>query len=417
MLLCSGVVSRSLPAAVAFGKWVDGEPPLIDSQEYRNLLVDLRDYRAKALGLMLQWAGPGWIKEGAISYEVYWDRTKELDQQNQRKPEMQRTVRWSFTSDELAAEKERQGVKNVDIGFCLRMHAKWESEDSDLTKRFGLIEPKGPSRAKGEIADIECAMAMTHLLLLESLELIGEGGDMTVLGDVLKDCPEDVQESCLFALELMKFGVLTEQPFEEAPDRPFPVAVAYPKAHENDYDKAVFLISRIMSLRPMRLLNSMWDAYVDFDLAAFHSHVRILMRTLRELTEACLCNIVLQDFGLVGKLPPHLLNPSDPSKSSKDEKPLLPTFMLPRNCMGVVWKTVLTMKQESINGTSLQDELLKKFPCCADPVGDLRNSMKYWDEVHRCVSMIAEPLGALDFKACMDSANVTLRQKCQLFGI
>ena len=195
------------------------------------------------------------------------------------------------------------------------------------------------------------------------------------------------------------------------------MAVAYPKAHENDYDKAVFLISRIMSLRPMKLLNSMWDAYVDFDLAAFHSHVRILMRTLRELTEACLCNIVLQDFGLVGKLPPHLLNPSDPSKPSTDEKPLLPTFMLPRNCMGVVWKTVLTMKQESINGTSLQDELLKKFPCCADPVGDLRSSMKYWDEVHRCVSMIAEPLGALDFKACMDSANVTLRQKCQLFGI
>ena len=91
------------------------------------------------------------------------------------------------------------------------MHAKWGSEDSDLTKRFGLIEPKGPPRAKGEIADIECAIAMTNLLLLESLELIGEGGDMTVLGDVVKDCPEDVQESCLFALELMKFGVLTKE--------------------------------------------------------------------------------------------------------------------------------------------------------------------------------------------------------------
>jgi hypothetical protein len=60
---------------------------------------------------------------------------------------------------------------------------------------------------------------------------------------------------------------------------------------------------------------------------------------------------------------------------------------------------------------------LKKFPCCADPVADLKNSVKYWDEVHRCVSMIAEPLGALDFKACMDAANVTLKQKCEQYGI
>ena len=35
---------------------------------------------------------------------------------------------------------------------------------------------------------------------------------------------------------------------------------------------------------------------MDFDLAAFHSKVRILKRTLRELTEASLCNILLQDF-------------------------------------------------------------------------------------------------------------------------
>jgi hypothetical protein len=380
--------------------------------------VDLRDYRAKALGLMLQWAGPDWIRRDAITYEVYWDRNgnKDPDQQNQKKPEIARTLRWSFTPKDLAAEKELQGVNNVDIGFCLRMHARWEAETQDLTKRFGVIEPKGPPRGKGEIADIETAIAMTHLLLLESLELIGEGGDMTVLGDVLKDCPEDVQESCLFALELMKFGVLTEQPFEEAPDRQFPQAVQYPKAHETDYDRAVFLISRIMSLRPMRVMNSMWDAYVDFDLAAFHSHVRILMRTLRELTEACLCNIILQDFSLVSKLPPHLLNPCDPSKMSTDGKPLLPTFMLPRNCMGVVWKTVLTMKKENMTGT-LQDELMKKFPCCADPVGDLKASLKYWDEVHRCVTAIAEPLGALEFKSCMDTANDTLREQCRNFGI
>jgi hypothetical protein len=60
---------------------------------------------------------------------------------------------------------------------------------------------------------------------------------------------------------------------------------------------------------------------------------------------------------------------------------------------------------------------MKKFPCCADPVGDLKASLKYWDEVHRCVTAIAEPLGALEFKSCMDTANDTLREQCRNFGI
>jgi hypothetical protein len=250
------------------------------------------------------------------------------------------------------------------------------------------------------------------MLLLESLELIGEEGDMTVLGDALKDCPRSVQESCLFALELMKFGVLTEQPFEEVQDRKFPAAVNYPRAHSDEQERAIFLISRVMSLRPMKLGNSMWDAYVDFDLAAFHSHVRILKRTLRELTEASLCNIVLQDFSLVGKLPPNLLNPSD-SIQEPDQQPLLPTFMLPRNCMGVVWKHVLRLDKVE----DLPKELKRKFPCCVDAISDLKESLEFWKEVHRCVTEIAEPLGATDFKNCMDAADAILKQKIQRFGL
>ena len=52
------------------------------------------------------------------------------------------------------------------------MHAKWESEGSDLTKRFGLIEPKGPPRKQGEIADLECAMAMTYVYSNSKLDRI-----------------------------------------------------------------------------------------------------------------------------------------------------------------------------------------------------------------------------------------------------
>ena len=81
----------------------------------------------------------------------------------------------------------------------------------------------------------------------------------------------------LFALELMKFGVLTEQPFEAVADRPFPQALSYPVQHQNDEERSVFLLSRVLSLVPMPLAPQMWDAHVDFDLAAFASLVRILI--------------------------------------------------------------------------------------------------------------------------------------------
>merc|ERR1711972_627760 len=119
----------------------------------------------------------------------------------------------------------------------------------------------------------------------------------TVLGDVLKDTPLQFQEPCLVALEMMKFGRLSGEPFEPAQaDKHFPEHVNYPKSADPGM-KAVLLLSRVMSLVPMRLKNDMWNADVDFDLAAFHSLVRILKRALRQLVEASLASILLKDLG------------------------------------------------------------------------------------------------------------------------
>ena len=53
-------------------------------------------------------------------------------------------------------------------------------------------------------------------MVLESLEYVSEDGGMTVLGDVLKDTPHKFQEPVLVALELMKFGLLSGEPFDPA---------------------------------------------------------------------------------------------------------------------------------------------------------------------------------------------------------
>jgi len=321
-------------------------------------------------------------------------------------------VRWVITKSMLEVEKKRQGATKVGIGFCLKWHATMAET---CAKQFGLINEGDKPRQQGEIEDEECLICMSHFLLLECLELIGVDGDMTVLGDALKDVPEQYAEECLFVLELMKFGVLTEQPFEAVSDRPFPAALNYPVQHQNDEERSVFLLSRVLSLVPMPLAPQMWDAHVDFDLAAFASLVRILKRTLREMTEASLCNLLFQDMSFVDKLSNHLFNPAE--QMGENAPSLLPTFSIPRTCMGVVWKHILTWPCKNPSNEALREELRKQFPGCVDATGSLKKALCFWKEVHRCITAIAEPLDLGDFKQYMDNATTLLESKAKLFGL
>merc|ERR1719150_330526 len=121
----------------------------------------------------------------------------------------------------------------------------------------------------------------------------------------------------------MKFGILTGDPFDAAGEnRPFPVQVDYPRSPVQPRTKAVFLLSRVMSLVPMKLKNDMWNADVDFDLAAFHSLLRILKRALRQLTEASLTSILLKDLSRVKLLPPGFMCAS-PKRDDHTQTPAL----------------------------------------------------------------------------------------------
>merc|ERR1712098_446940 len=117
------------------------------------------------------------------------------------------------------------------------------------------------------------------------------------------------QEPCLFALELMKFGLLTGEPIE----RSFPAAVEYPSRNGDRAQtpdcRMLFLLTRVMSLVPMRLRSDMWNSDVDFDLAAFHCQVRLLKRSLRQLSESCLSFLLLEDLSRMQLVPQHAMNP------------------------------------------------------------------------------------------------------------
>jgi len=413
-LMLYGIISHKLPQALAKGEWTDKSQPLVDTQEFRNLLLELQDYRETSLGLVARHLQPAFQKKRVLCkafYEPHTGRQGLAGNEASWPPDARimtpkcplQGLRWNIKQDAVAAEMKRQGAEGVDIKFCLNWHRNEFQNDGQLVKGVNTAGYPACSNDANSLA------ALIHLMVLEHLELIASpDGGMTVLGDVLADTPRQFQEPCLVALELMKFGILSGEPFDAQPDRPFPEQVNYPKAPAEKDTKAKLLLSRVMSLIPMKLKNDMWNADVDFDLAAFHSLVRILKRALRQLTEASLASTLLRDLALVKLLSPGFMCAS-PLKDDHMRTPaMLPTFMLPRACMGIVAKQFLEFTGDSM---AYQQDVLAKFPCCVQPIEDLKNAISFWKDLKRCVDHIAQPLGAEELMADMANATLMLEEQ------
>lgn len=413
-LIFSGILSSKLPQALAKGEWLDKYQPLVDTVEYRQLLSDLSDYRQRALGLIARHLPP-YFRNKRILCKAFWENL-----QNRRssepgwtrrylKPEQlpDDLIRWNINSRNIAQEMQRQSVSKVDFKFCLAWHTNEYLNGGPLIKD---LNRRIPEDEKGD--DTKAVSAIVHFMLLEHLGLIADDGGMTVLGDVLKDSPTYLQEPCLVALELMKFGLLSGDPFEAA-ERPFPEQVGYPQGSVDGTTKSILLLARAMSLVPMKLKSGMWNADVDFDLAAFHSLVRLVKRALRHLAEASLVSVLLKNLQRVNLLPQGLLCAAAPDDDGEGHG-IMPTFMLPRACMGIVCLFFLKF-QGSFK--SFTRELYAKFPCCIQPLEDLSTAFRFWEDLKRCVLAIAEPLGAQELADDMEEASKLLAHQRQELGL
>jgi hypothetical protein len=419
-LLLNGLISHKLPQALAKGEWTDKSQPLVDTMEFRSLLMELTDYRQVSLGLLARHLHDG-FKNKRILCKAFWDpyQIRQGLPGNEGNlpaearlitPKITQGLRWHITRESVMAEMQRQGVDYVDFKFCLQWHAREYNTDGPLVTG---IRENGPPWSSN---DMHSLSALVHLMVLEHLELIAsEDGGMTHLGNVLKDTPKQLQEPCLVALEMLKFGVLNGEPFDAAdPTRPFPPQVAYPTQPVSPETKGMLLLSRVMSLVPMKLKNDMWNADVDFDLAAFHSLVRILKRALRQLVEASLGSILLKELARVKLLPPGFMCAS-PAKDNHMQTPaLLPTFMLPRACMGIVVNYFLKYRGDP---ASFVKNATAQFPCCVQPIVDLKLAFQFWEDLKRCIEAIADPLGAEDLRDDMTNASEMLYAQQRRLGI
>jgi len=417
-LMVDGIISSKLPQALAKGEWTDKSQPLVDTQEFRQLLTELTDYREAALGLIARHLSKGFQEKKILCKAFFDPQTIRQGTLNAERslPEGARIMtpkrpmkglKWNITKTGVDTELRRQGTTTVDFKFCLTWHRNEWQTDGQLIHR---IRDEGFPTCTH---DVNSLAALVHLMVLEYLELISsEDGGMTVLGNVLCDTPRALQEPCLLALEMMKFGILSGEPFDAAQaERPFPELVKYPVAPVDQDTKSLLLLTRVMSLVPMRLKADMWNAEVEFDLSAFHSLVRVLKRALRQLVEASLASVLLRDLSRTKLLTAGFMCGS-PLREDRTQTPaILPTFMLPRACMGIVVRHFLLFKG---TGAEFEKGLATRFPCCAQPIEDLKLAFTFWKDLKRCVDEIAEPLGAEELMQDMSAATTMLEAQMQL---
>eukprot|EP00398_MALV-I-01_sp_L67-1_P000222 gene222-558_t len=326
LLICCGVVSHELPQTIVMKEWRQDElTPLVDSVDYRNLMTELAPLRDRALGILVEHLGDT-FKNLQISVKCYMDMPtqQQVDQATGPKPTPtpkfcspdvpRKYVPWYYTFEDLDKEMKRQGGNNIDLAFCLRWHAyQYDTngplitnlQNKKLVKKVEAAK-KTISENKDEPFDLNARNMLTAeccFMVLEQLDLISEDGLVTVVGNVLKRHQHNLPnggtgflEPMLVAFTLLQYGMLSSDPLEPPPGRPFPPAIKYPnEGSVSKNDRAIFLLTRVMGLLPLSCRDALWNSDIDFDLAAFHAHVRLVYRSIRHLSEACLTNCLLRN--------------------------------------------------------------------------------------------------------------------------
>ncbi|PHJ18419.1 xpg n-terminal domain-containing protein [Cystoisospora suis] len=225
---------------------------------------------------------------------------------------------WRIDAEKVHREMKRQNTNKIDVKFCLRWHSHAQdvgetlfdpppspqnSQDLHKFLSSSSSSPAGSSPSSSSSSqqqDGKSLLALTHFMLLDNLSYFTVDGETTVFGCVLMNAPDNLQEDILFTLELLKFGLLTGDPLEAPADRPYPPGVQLLRRVDTPVDKrrSILLLSRVFSLYPMKLIAGYhWEGdIIDFDLAGYSCLVKLLKRSLRHLTEACLANILMKDI-------------------------------------------------------------------------------------------------------------------------
>ncbi|KAK2198036.1 bifunctional Post-transcriptional regulator MKT1 [Babesia duncani] len=369
-LMCEGLVSVQIPFALALNEWMDEPNPHADSLEYRDLLQDVREYQCRAIGLVVLKLDKTYHNRhirfpGQVTLK---GPTPHLKNGVVMIPNTCPARIWTFTSDELNAELNRQKCNNVDVSMLLRWHFT-EKMPKPLVPTHQLM-------AQQEL-DPKTLGAKVYMMLLDNMGYFTRELGPTAFGKVLANT--QMSNVGLVVLELLKFGLFTGDPLEPPLDvsHASELYQTTPQDPQEALDfKAINLVARLSSLCPMEHLDTMtWRGMVDFDIACFNAIVRCLSRSINYLAEGCLAYLVLGYITRMELIP----------------TPVMPLYSETDAFMGVVVKALLN--ESAPTQRQLLDSLAVKFPNCLHLQKDLNNLANFWQQLSSLVGALHDLVG------------------------
>ncbi|EUD67532.1 hypothetical protein C922_02238 [Plasmodium inui San Antonio 1] len=435
-LMSIGLLSKKILCVLALGEWIDYTHPIIDSFEYRDSLMDLREYRCRMLGLISVKLNPFFYKRKIkfFDYGYYvnnildgkdnftyldvqlvdgflWDINKanvseEIKRQNISKVDLQFILRWhlysesrsislvcgvpesdegsacgrsgnstrsgssgrgsrsgdsrrsggngrvtgeaaqssgGYTGDEQDVEdgsivggsSDGEDISNTGDASDVESAAKGESRSDQLTKHYNDYYKKLLNVSN---QNFESILSLVYYMFLENLGIFTKNCGVTVFGLLLSEVRnKDIDSNILIIFELLKFGFLTTEPLVPPNGKSYPenayASVLKCKDLTEQDKKSVTLLSRIYSLYNVDIdKRTTYDGLIDFDLCAFFAVVKIIKKTLRQLLQACVANVLISNMDLIHLFPENLYNPNDSSISG---------FFVTHHLMGVLTKYFL----------------------------------------------------------------------------
>ncbi|ANQ07985.1 Uncharacterized protein PCOAH_00023130 [Plasmodium coatneyi] len=403
-LMSIGLLSKKILCVLALGEWIDYTHPIIDSFEYRDSLIDLREYRCRMLGLISVKLNPFFYKR-KIKFFDYGSYVNNIldgkDNFTYLDVHLVDGFLWDINKANVSEEIKRQNISKVDLQFILRWHLYSESrsislvcgrsghvtgegahssggyttdeQDGEGTSEVGNASnagdhsdvesaPEGESRAdrvtkhyndyykkllKVNNQNFESILSLVYYMFLENLGIFTKNCGVTVFGLLLSEVRnKDIDSNILIIFELLKFGFLTTEPLvppqgESYPENAYASVLNCRKLTEQDR-KSVTLLSRIYSLYNVDIDKyTTYDGLIDFDLCAFFAVVKIIKKTLRQLLQACVANVLISNMDLIHLLPENLYNPNDSSISG---------FFVTHHLMGVLTKYFLLFNFDDLKG-------------------------------------------------------------------
>ncbi|GAW80461.1 hypothetical protein, conserved [Plasmodium gonderi] len=483
-LMSIGLLSKKIVCVLALGEWIDYTHPIIDSFEYRDSLIDLREYRCRILGLISVKLNPFFYKRKIkfFDYGYYVNNIREeKDNFAYLDVNLVDSFLWDINKENVSEEIKRQNISKVDLQFILRWHLYSESRSlslvckrkqgrnvkvgssdivkvgsSDIVKRSDSesfkesdngrekspehvmmsLSTEGTESSEEEIiADIEnedkvsddekepdaknfvsakqvvngesnsdkmikhyndyyknmlkvnnqnfeSFLCLVYYMFLENLGIFTKNCGVTIFGLLLSEVKnKNIDNNILIIFELLKFGFLTNEPLLPANGKSYPknayASVMNCKHLEEQDKKSVILLSRLYSLYNINVDKyKTYDGLIDFDLCAFFAVVKVIKKTLRQLLQACVANVLITNMDLIHLLPENLYNPNDPNISG---------FFVTHHLMGVLTKYFLLFNFDDLKSAEKKKTFHHQGPHGTTSESETTTSDKIqkWEDTNR----------------------------------